>query len=185
MSRVFKTTYLLLFTAFLCGCGEPEIVTYETEKKVHMNSVKKEKSDGHNHSPYAWDKPENWTQEMGRSMRLVSFGLTEGGLDVSIVQLGGAAGGIKANVNRWRGQLSLENESEENILKTITKQKSKIGEFSWTLLSNEKESFLVSIYNLPGATLFVKAKGSIAIIEQEKNNFLSLCRSIKANDHQH
>ena len=174
----------MLFLAFFVGCGEPEIVYYETEKKEHKSN-QKVKEEIHNHSPYAWDKPKSWTQKLGGSMRVVSFSLAKSDLDVSIVQLGGSAGGLVANINRWRGQLSLADETEENILTSLKKESSKISGFSWIQLSNESESFLVSIYNLPGLTLFVKAKGSIKTIDAEKENFLNLCKSIRVNDHQH
>ena len=43
-------------------------------------------------------------------MRVASFGISEGGRqgDVSVVPMGGMAGGSLANVNRWRGQVGLE-----------------------------------------------------------------------------
>jgi hypothetical protein len=179
---LFKSLIVALLLCFVAGCDESDIEYYEINKKPHNNSIEEEP---HNHSPYAWDIPMGWKQKIGGQMRIVSFSVEGKDLDVSIVQLGGKAGGLVANINRWRDQIGLKAASEEEIKKSIKKDKSAVGEFSYTVLSNKKESILASIYDLPGVTLFVKAKASNSVVLEEKVNFLSLCRSLRVNDHKH
>ena len=47
----------------------------------------------------------------------------------AIVIGSGMSGGIQANINRWRGQISLPPESIESILKASSSFNSKLGDF--------------------------------------------------------
>ena len=69
-----------------------------------------------------WGKPNSWVPSEGSSMRLASFAIPySGGTgDLSVIQLGGDGGGLKSNVNRWRGQLNLEPISLMEIENIIT-----------------------------------------------------------------
>ncbi|MDF1838547.1 MAG: hypothetical protein P1V35_11820 [Planctomycetota bacterium] len=59
--------------------------------------------------------PDGWTQQAPRQMRLLGFDLP-GGVDLSVTVLGGAAGGVPANINRWRDQLGLNPLPEAQLL---------------------------------------------------------------------
>lgn len=55
-----------------------------------------------------WDTPEGWREEPGSSMRLASFVVAgDPRAECSLVELPGDAGGLAANVDRWRGQMGL------------------------------------------------------------------------------
>jgi hypothetical protein len=51
--------------------------------------------------------PDGWKEKPLTQLRVASFEVSENGMaaDVSVIPLGGSAGGDTANVNRWRGQV--------------------------------------------------------------------------------
>ena len=51
----------------------------------------------------AWDAPEGWEQAPDKAMRLVTYGV--GGAECYVSLMSGSAGGVGANVNRWRQQM--------------------------------------------------------------------------------
>src|SRR5262249_20774197 len=71
--------------------------------------------------PIAWTAPEGWQQEPGNEQRYATFriGAPGQGLELTVVALGREAGSLKANLDRWRGQIGLPPASEEEIGKLI------------------------------------------------------------------
>ncbi|MFT4647482.1 MAG: hypothetical protein ACI9X4_000695 [Glaciecola sp.] len=61
------------------------------------------------------EAPEDWAKQGARQMRLLGYDLP-GGVDLSVTVLGGAAGGVAANINRWRGQLGIPALPEAELL---------------------------------------------------------------------
>ena len=61
-------------------------------------------------SDLAWDVPSVWQEIAGEGMRVVSFKRSDDpeSVDVSIVTLSGAAGGLEANLTRWSSQIGLD-----------------------------------------------------------------------------
>jgi hypothetical protein len=64
-----------------------------------------------------WTLPQGWKEEAGTGDRQATLRLggPEPQLEVTVVQLQGTAGGVLANVNRWRGQLGLAALSESDL----------------------------------------------------------------------
>jgi hypothetical protein len=73
--------------------------------------------------PIAWTVPEGWRQELGREERYATFRIEAEPtpLEVTVVALGREAGSLKANLDRWRGQIGLPPVQEEEIGK-LTKE---------------------------------------------------------------
>lgn len=119
-------------------------------------------------------------------MRVASFQLQEAKADdsenflVTIISLAGTAGGMVANVNRWRNQLELEPADEEAISKDLTEIKGKYGTFSGLVLENPKtqKGFLAAVITKNGETIFVKAQGKLSTLNREKANYYSFVKSI-------
>ena len=80
----------------------------------------------------AWTLPTGWQEQPASGMRIGSFSIVEGDrkVDISLVVLTGDAGGLAANVNRWRGQLSLANLADADIAASITKMEISGGQAS-------------------------------------------------------
>ena len=79
--------------------------------------------------------------------------------DLSITKFPGDAGGVKANVNRWRQQLDLNILTAEEISLYSKTFSGKIGLYSVYEIINEssqESSFLCSIIPADKFTIFVK-----------------------------
>ncbi len=121
----YQVTALIMFL-FVAGVGliwplthnRDQIHSYEVPKDVTtMQEAVSLPADEHG---MHWTMPDQWIQKEAGGMRLASFGTkTSELIDISIVTLSGAAGGLEANINRWRGQLGLEPLSGDAQLDTI------------------------------------------------------------------
>src|SRR5260221_14469898 len=67
--------------------------------------------------------PDGWKEKEPTQMRVASFEISKNGksADVSVIPLGGAAGGAAANVTRWRGQVGLPPVTEDEAAKLAEK----------------------------------------------------------------
>src|SRR5207302_346519 len=67
--------------------------------------------------PLTYVVPPGWVELPAGGFRAAAFRITEGDrkAEVTVVPLGGAAGGLLANVNRWRQQLKLPETTEEQV----------------------------------------------------------------------
>ncbi|PIE19254.1 MAG: hypothetical protein CSA66_02685 [Proteobacteria bacterium] len=139
--------------------------------------------------PLAWATPEGWTAGAGSSMRLASFVVPlpqgfEGAGDASIVRLGGAAGGLVANVNRWRGQVGLAAATEAEIKALARDGQAPIGPFRAFPIVNPEtgQGMLAAVFDDAGATLFVKLTAPAGAVEQLTPAFLAFCASIRKSE---
>jgi hypothetical protein len=138
-----------------------------------------------NSNRVSWSAPKHWQTREASGMRQASFSVPNANgaaADVSIVTLGGFAGGEASNINRWRRQLGLPPMSESEIAKDLKSDKSPAGKFKWTLIEPSTkggEAILGAMLPLENRTLFVKAKGDLALLRSEQKHFLSLVRSLK------
>lgn len=203
---ISPATLLLLFLLSGCGRDALEVRSYDVAKAdpaaPRHHQMSPAASDGMGNAPapdamaagsaesvpaaitspdVKWETPAGWTQGAGSSMRLVSFTMSGGG-DGSIVVLGGGAGGLVANVNRWRGQIGLAPESEQGIQAAAKLIKGKSGEINWFKLVGGAQggnSILAAIIATPDKSIFVKLVGSRAVLEANQGKFLKLCKSIQ------
>ncbi|HEX2101504.1 MAG TPA: hypothetical protein VHF69_12610, partial [Candidatus Synoicihabitans sp.] len=117
-----RITLVLLPTvaALLGGCGDKTVSYYEVPRE-HTAAANPHAATapmaGNVPTParppgpqLEWDKPANWTEQPGSQMRLASYAFTadDGSkADISVTAFPDAAGGLVANINRWRGQVGL------------------------------------------------------------------------------
>ena len=169
--------------------SEDQIRTYRLPKKSKDSplNVKEEKVvpelPGKNKKfTLKWQKPEGWEQFDGHPMRMASFYVphTVGKGELSITEFSGMSGGIQANINRWRGQVSLPPQSEQSIVDASITYNSELGKFLFFELSNEKsnQGILASIYELTNRTVFVKLSIEHSAIPEVKKDFLTFSESI-------
>jgi hypothetical protein len=112
-------------------------------------------------------------------MRIASFEASEGKAKTAIIVLGGQGGGKASVFNMWRSQLGLEAISEGEMKKSEKTAKGALGEFSWFELEGKNHKLLAAMIPLSGATAFVKMTAPKDVAKKEKENFLSLCKSVK------
>ncbi|MBI3118709.1 MAG: hypothetical protein HYZ00_08495, partial [Candidatus Hydrogenedentes bacterium] len=136
-----------------------------------------------------WIAPEGWQQAGGKPMRLVSFKVGEGGqTECYVTVLGGDAGGIEANVNLWRQQMSqaaLTAPELEQLPKIdILGKPSTLVEVEGSLIKmdgaiQENAMMIGAICPLEGRTIFVKMTGPAEEVKAQKDNFVAFCQSLK------
>jgi hypothetical protein len=137
----------------------------------------------------AWDVPEGWVEKPARPMRVVTLapqGAAKSECYVSV--LTGGAGGVEANVNRWReqmGQPALDAAGiaalekipmlgAEAVLVRIGGHYTGMGE------ANVADAALLGVIcERAGSTLFVKMTGPAAEVEPQEASFLAFCRSLR------
>lgn len=139
-------------------------------------------------SKIQWSAPPSWQQGPERTMRLVTYNV--GKSECYITVLGGAAGGVEANLNRWRGQLEQPALTAEEIAKLPTlKILGKDAPFlqvsgTYTTMSGEPlpgQTLLGAICLTDSGMLTVKMTGPEAEVASELENFKSFCTSIVSN----
>ena len=129
----------------------------------------------------AWSVPQGWTEEPGKGMRVATFHATNNPqeIDVSIVSLGGMAGGLESNIKRWMGQIGVQ-ASDEQFQKFIQAAKDNIFDFTWIQKGQPPatKSMVAAILTLGDSTVFVKMTGSIDAVTKHKNELVALAGSV-------
>ena len=146
--------------------------------------------------PYIWDAPASWVMMPSAPLRPANFVAGEdGSIEIYLSVLGGTGGGIPANVNRWRNQLSLSDLEDHEII-TLPKiqmlgQDAVLIDFEGQF-SGMAENVSVENARMLGAMLldednavFVKLVGPSTEVATEYENFLEFVHSIERNTSGH
>lgn len=141
-------------------------------------------------SLFEFDVPQTWVKQGAKSMRDVTFkpaGATKAECYISV--LGGQAGGLEANINRWRSQMGKPALSPEQIAAlptadvlggkgvfvTVTE-----GDFSGDSGERvEGAALLGFIVERADNAVFVKMRGPAADVLPEQAAFESFCKSLR------
>jgi len=136
-----------------------------------------------------WTLPKGWTSTASGGMRVATLKApVEGKLDVSVVVLGGPAGGELANVNRWRGQIGLGPFDDAGLTasrKTVKAPAGAVSVYDFTGEGSVKSRLVAAIATGPdGKTWFVKMVGDAAAADKAIADFNQLLGSLRfaAND---
>ena len=132
----------------------------KTNNKIVNNSVQN-KRDGDQDLKILWDVPNSWEEIQGNNFSLAVYKINnlDDDANLSITQFPGDAGGIENNVNRWRRQLQLNEQSFDVIKKNTNYKVNKIGVFEIHKIINKNNSdlgLLCMIQSLGKSTIFVK-----------------------------
>jgi hypothetical protein len=101
-------------------------------------------------------------------------------VDVSVVVLGGPAGGELANVNRWRGQLGLAPVDEAtlpSLRKVVPTKAGDVSLFSFES-ADAKGRMLVGYLFANDSTWFVKMTGEAAAVGAVSADFTKLVKTL-------
>jgi len=135
-----------------------------------------------------WTAPSAWTPKALGPMRKGSFMITapDGGssADLSITAFPGAVGGEFANVNRWRGQLSLPPIQESELAGATTRVV--VGGLTFTVVDlvgtgDQPQRILGAMAPFNQAMWFFKLSGPDALVAAEKPAFLSFLQTVKVS----
>ena len=178
----------LAFLALL-GCRQARIEVYQIPKE----QIALEDANLQLQKPQAlpqWTVPDSWKQESASEMRIASFAIpntTGKAGDVSVTAFPGDAGGLEANVNRWRGQLKLPTLSADELTKTWEQTTvDGIPAVFVDLADNQTdpngERVLGAVLRTADRTWFVKLTGPNYLLATEKARFQDFVRSFRFSD---
>lgn len=132
-----------------------------------------------------WTAPAHWKTKPGSAMRKGSYAIAgEGGeADLAITAFPGDVGGDLANLNRWRGQLSLPPVAQAEF--EATRQQLERNQLAMTVVEiagtgPDAQRILGAMIPYGGATWFVKLMGPDALVAREKAAFLAFLDTVKA-----
>jgi hypothetical protein len=139
------------------------------------------------HRDADWTVPSGWQEMPLAPMRVGSFRATARNgktVEISVVPLAGEVGGELANVNRWRGQLSLPPVGEADLAKLgVTRglgpHQARVFEFA----NETGNGLLAAVIHHAGMSWFFKATGDAAALKEVKAAFFQFVSSVRFHDH--
>jgi hypothetical protein len=144
-----------------------------------------------------WTVPEGWRQIPGKqAMRVATFEAGSGEIQIQIVvsAFPGRAGGLLANVNRWRGQLHLEPLTEADLPDHLTPfPDGPLQGLTLDMTGREPDTqgqppqriVGAIILGSDGMTWFVKAMDRPDALDPHKNTMMQFAQSFRLAGHAH
>jgi hypothetical protein len=134
-----------------------------------------------------WTAPADWQVKPPGQMRKGSYTLVGADgvtADCSITAFPGAVGGELANINRWRGQVSLTPIAEADLADATTRVSA--GELTFTVVDlvstgDKPQRILGAMVPFEGAMWFFKLSGPDAFVASSKAGFLAFLKTVKAS----
>lgn len=180
------------------GCKREEIQVYQAPKDSPTAAPAASAGAGanpHGAAPAGgkvpWTVPDGWnTKASTSSMRIASYEVkTDDGrsLDISVIPLGGQAGSLLDNVNRWRNELKLAPVTEAELdaqvkpvpIGATTGKLLNIVSEQPTIEGKLKERTLAALLNLEGTTIFFKLRGEDRLATENEPKFLAWLKSVQ------
>ncbi len=131
---------------------------------------------------FAWKTPEGWMEMPGNGMRIATFHLADKpqDIDISIVSMGGMAGGLESNIKRWLGQINVQI-SDDQLKSFIQSSQGNVFNFSQLQKGQaaSSKSMIAAMLSLKDMTVFVKMAGSIEAVNANKEKFMGLAQSVQ------
>jgi hypothetical protein len=131
--------------------------------------------------------PDGWKEKAPSQMRVASFEISEAGktADVSVIPLGGIAGGDVANVNRWRGQIGQGPVDETELKKSV--EAAQVGskpadlyDLAGTVPGSGGDARIIgAILHADETTWYFKMMGDAALVEKNKPAFVAFLKSVQ------
>ncbi len=125
--------------------------------------------------------PDGWQEKTPSEMRVASFGISENGknADVSVIPLGGMAGGDLPNVNRWRGQVGLQPLADDDLQKLAEKVEIAGQPADLYDISGTGQRIVAVIFHHDNTTWFFKMTGDADLVEKQKPAFIAFLKSLQ------
>ena len=137
-------------------------------------------------SELEWTAPADWKPKAASAMRKASYAIGEApGAELAITAFPGNVGGDLANVNRWRGQLSLPPISEAELAAALAPLSANgLTMQVVDLTGGSADSpmrMLGTIVPHAGATWFFKLTGPDAVVAKAKPAYLEFLKTLRAS----
>ncbi|MCS6851121.1 MAG: hypothetical protein NZ700_08145 [Gemmataceae bacterium] len=136
--------------------------------------------------PLTFQLPEGWVEvARGPAFSVATFRIGQGGqtAEVTVTPLSGPAGGLLANVNRWRGQLQLPPTTEEELARQVevlevAGQKAQLVDLLGPE-GPERQRLIGIVVPRGGQTWFFKLKGPAELVGRQKAALQSFVQSVR------
>jgi hypothetical protein len=128
----------------------------------------------------SWSLPGSWKEvPTTQQFRLATF--DAGGVEVSVTAFPGAAGGVLANVNRWRGQIGLDPTDDAGLGALLATTREGASEVSLLSMNGKDGKVMLGAIIDPGdgQTWFVKATTDAAKAEGLRAEFAAFAKSFR------
>lgn len=136
-----------------------------------------------------WTLPEGWKELPPENMEYARVAVSAGSPQtvLTVVPLGGVAGGLLPNVQRWEGQLKLPASTEADLPQLLSHVETAGGAADIVDLSQPPASagtegpkrIVAAIIAHEDRTWFIKLMGPASGVAEQKSNFDSFVRSIE------
>lgn len=134
----------------------------------------------------AWTAPSHWKQQAPGAMQAAKYTVGEGKAkaEVTAVFLGGMGGALKANLDRWRAQLTLPASAESEVEKLAPPfpalgAGARIVELSGSTGEGDPADMIVLLVPSGRGTWFYKLMGDKAVVAKEKDALITFVKSAK------
>jgi len=136
--------------------------------------------------PLTYTKPEGWV-ESKREFSVASFRTAEGGVEITSSPLAGAAGGLDANINRWRGQVGLPDATPDQLSRDIREinlagTKASFIDLIGPESAPRRERIVGIVLPRGNMTWFFKMRGPADQVERQLTAFQAFVESVKFNN---
>ena len=139
--------------------------------------------------PVPWTVPSGWEEKPASGMRVASYAVKRPdgrSADISVVAMGGGAGGELENVNRWRNQIGLDPVTEADLagLRSIIPAGNRqvvmyeLDGKKAVLDDKYAARTLAAILPAGEMTVFFKITGENALVAEQKPQFLAWLKSV-------
>jgi hypothetical protein len=131
--------------------------------------------------PLEYDVPAGWQPLPATGMRVAAFKVTDGNqsAEVTVIPLGGVAGGLVPNVNRWRKEVGLPDTTDADLRKEAKMLDSPAGSVVSVDLAGPKERTLGGILMHRGQSWFVKLRGPADLVGKQQSAFEAFVKSLR------
>ncbi len=129
--------------------------------------------------PFTLTAPEGWKEAPLRTFQLAAFFVGEEEENRLLISISAAGGDLKSNVNRWRGQAGLPEQSEQEINESAKSIEVDGAPAKFFVVVGEQRAILGVIAPRNGTQWFLKADGPKPLAEQERDNFEAFVRSVR------
>lgn len=133
--------------------------------------------------PLTFDAPEGWTPKPAGPMRMAEWMVKEDDKQV-VVSISTAGGDLNANVNRWRGQIGMDDASASELNKLLRKLTVDGNEGTYAELvgpekNGARQAILGVIVPTGDRQWFFKMQGDAGIASKEQKQFEAFVKSVK------
>ncbi len=171
-------------TVFVKMTGEEHMVTSQKAKFLQLvSSIRFSKTAPPPAIAAQWKAPPHWKAQPLTAMRKGSFLITgenNSRAEVSITSFGGMAGGILANINRWRGQIGLAAISEPDLEKNAETTHIQGHHITIVNMAGKGGQRILGAITPHGEeTWFFKISGDDQLVQSQKPALIEFLKTVK------